>query len=187
MRSDGTLLCWGRNDTGQCGLDPQMVASVSTPTEIVGFPALERVYPAQHHTCGRTDGVKEMVCWGANDFGQLGDGTTTSRHTPQIVQGISNLSIGYPAARHTCAIDGNLDVFCWGANDHGQLGTMPSPTPVTLPSLVVTTADGIAAKASEHTCWALGLDLFCAGLNDSGQLGNGTYETPDAPPTQVTF
>ena len=184
--SDGALICWGRNEHGQLGLDPVTDPVVLTPTVIPGMPALERVYTSVDHTCGRTDGVKELTCWGRNDHGQLGDGTTTSRHTPQIVPEISNLNVAYLGTRHTCAADGILDVLCWGANDHGQLGATPSDTPVVVPQLLASNVSVIACKAAEHTCWGFGQELLCAGLNDSGQLGTGDYEPSDTP-VMVSF
>ncbi|MBK6534769.1 MAG: hypothetical protein IPF99_36100 [Deltaproteobacteria bacterium] len=55
-----------------------------------------------------------VQCWGANDLGQLGDGSTTTRLSPVMVMGLSNaveIAAGY---NHTCArlMDGS--VRCWG-------------------------------------------------------------------------
>ena len=172
----GELYCFGRNDSGQLGLDPAMMLSVDVPTLVTGLPTLERVYPGNKQTCGRRQGDRRMFCWGGNDSGQLGDGTTTSRHTPVMIGEIDELAVAYPGISHTCAIDGTSVLFCWGSNAHGQLGAPLSTTMVSLPMTVATGIDAIASKTSEHVCY-LGQDdlLRCLGLNDSGQLGVGTY------------
>ena len=75
-------------------------------------------------TCAILDNGS-VSCWGNNNHGQLGDGTTTDRNTPAQ---ISSLGAGRTAVAisigsyHTCAILDDGSVSCWGNNDHGQLG-----------------------------------------------------------------
>src|SRR5262249_51042985 len=60
-------------------------------------------------------------CWGANSYGQLGDGTTTDRPTPTAVPGASGVSAIAAGEVHTCAlVSGTVD--CWGLNGNGELG-----------------------------------------------------------------
>lgn len=180
VEASGELYCWGLNDRGQLGLDPATNPVVLTPTLIPGLPALERVYPGNKHTCLRTQGTRLPYCWGSNDFGQLGDGGTTSRFTPELIDNIGEVGVLYTGNRHTCVHNGDQEVYCFGANEYGQLGTAKSPTPQTTPALVGTDIQFFNGKLSEHTC-RVGLDgiLVCSGLNDSGQLGTGTYESTD--------
>ncbi|MCL4859217.1 MAG: hypothetical protein KJZ93_07410 [Caldilineaceae bacterium] len=60
---------------------------------------------------------------GANGSGELGDGTTTDRHTPVDVSGLASgvqaVATGY---RHTCALTSSGGVKCWGLNQYGELG-----------------------------------------------------------------
>ena len=93
-----------------------------------------------------------MTCWGANGYGQLGDGTTTDSPLPVAVAALPPavaIAAGY---NHTCAVLASGEARCWGWNAAGQLGdgTMTdSPTPVAVPSLsrVTTIAGG-----GFHTC-----------------------------------
>lgn len=65
-------------------------------------------------------------CWGDNEFGQLGDGTTTPRRIPTPVAGggtwVSLTATGGYYHSTTCAIRTDRTAWCWGANDTGQLG-----------------------------------------------------------------
>jgi alpha-tubulin suppressor-like RCC1 family protein len=90
----------------------------------------------EFHSCAIADGT--VYCWGRNDAGQLGDGTTTNDWTPKAVPGLSAgataVSAGY---YHSCALV-NGGVLCWGTGVHGQLGNgnrgySPIPTLISVP------------------------------------------------------
>jgi alpha-tubulin suppressor-like RCC1 family protein len=74
------------------------------------------------HTCALST-IGRILCWGLNDQGQLGDGTTTDRLVPAPV--LSNevfVAVG-AGDRFTCAMTPDRRVFCWGTNASGELGT----------------------------------------------------------------
>ena len=68
----------------------------------------------------RADGT--VACWGANDSGQLGDGTTLSRTTPTDVAGLTDVATVAAGAAHSCAVRRDGTAACWGADTSGQLG-----------------------------------------------------------------
>lgn len=128
------------------------------------------------HTCviGSNNGVK---CWGANSYGQLGDGSITGRLTPVAVTGLTNGVIALAAGGyHTCArIDGGA-VKCWGDNGSGQIGDN-SKTGRLTPVAVTGLSSGVIALAAGtyHTCaLTSGGGVLCWGDNIWGQLGDGS-------------
>jgi alpha-tubulin suppressor-like RCC1 family protein len=135
------------------------------------------------HTCALTT-VSDVVCWGYNSTGQLGDGTTTSRPAPVLVTGLSEtitaVSVG---AGHTCALTDSGRVLCWGVNTDGQLGTGATPdrhTPTPVAGLPVTVV--AVAAGGNHTCALLKTGgAMCWGANDHGQLGDGSLASAPEP------
>lgn len=111
-------------------------------------------------------------CWGANDLGQLGNGTTTSSLAPVVVSGLSGVSRVSAGLTHTCAVLAGGAVRCWGSNDSGQLGdgtTTNQTTPVTA---VASGATSVSA-GEFSTCAIVTGAALCWGGNGTGQLGLG--------------
>ena len=87
----------------------------------------------------RADRGGVVKCWGANAYGQLGDGTTIERHTPVDVSGLTS-GVGSIAAGlyHTCAVTTGGGAKCWGYNTYGRVGdntTTHRSTPVNVSGL----------------------------------------------------
>lgn len=135
-----------------------------------------------------------VVCWGMNDHGQLGDGTTKGSSTPVRVKGVGgtgtlsgvrSVSVGH---RSACALLTSGGVVCWGYNDHGQLGDgslQSSSVPV-----AVNDTTGIN-NLSGATQLSVGFDegcvvlsdasVQCWGINSYGELGNQTTKESALP------
>jgi alpha-tubulin suppressor-like RCC1 family protein len=89
---------------------------------VVGLGALASIDGEDGHTCGLTTGGAAW-CWGWNDYGQLGDGTTTNHFGPVAVTGGHVFTQIAAGGRHTCGLTLDEDVWCWGDNYVGQAGT----------------------------------------------------------------
>jgi len=104
-----------------------------------------------NHACAIGSDSK-IKCWGDNSYGQLGDGTTTTRTTPVEVSGISDATAISAGTSHSCAVLSDGSIKCWGSGSNGQLGdgtTNNSNTPVAVSG--ITTATAVSA-GGEHTC-----------------------------------
>lgn len=138
-RIGGTAKCWGQNLSGQAG-DGTTLNNRLSPVDVQGLSTAARLHIAPNHGCALVaDGTAR--CWGLNNLGQLGDGTTTSQPLPTTVvepggtlpwTGLAGIAAG---GAHTCAVQADQTVLCWGYNQYGQIGdggttTVPEPVEV---------------------------------------------------------
>ena len=123
--------CFGANTYGQLGSDPNSLAASANPVS-VGFTSSADVRVLSggaDFTCAVLV-TNAVECFGINNDGQLGDSTTTSpRHTPQSVSGLTanvvDVALG---TSHACAVLDTGVVKCWGANIRGQVGDNSTAT-----------------------------------------------------------
>jgi len=115
---DGTVRCWGSNADGELG-DGTTAPSRRTPAPVAGLSEVAQISAGWRHACARlSSGV--VRCWGQNTFGQIGDGTTTTRPVPVTLAGtFTHLAAG---RTHTCGTRDDGATVCWGRNELGQLG-----------------------------------------------------------------
>ncbi len=184
------VLCWGQNANGQLGTGDYAGSLVPRDISMVAVPGLYDIATGGYHTCRVLGaGPRYAQCWGENAFGQLGDGTFTSRTTPanvvvssggELLMGLADVSA---SGFYTCALMDSGGVKCWGNGLFGRLGngsTDNSNVPVDVVG-IASGATGVSAGAS-HAC-ALLEDgtVKCWGLGASGQLGTGEYESSTTP------
>ena len=146
------------------------------------------VSAGDNHTCGLTSagGVR---CWGNNQYGQLGDGTSGAydynRPVPEdviaLTSGVTAMSAGF---NFNCALMESGGVKCWGQNSIGELGDgtfVDRSTPVDVVGLAGN-ATAISAGAGAFACALLeDTTMQCWGNNYLAQLGNGTASNEDPP------
>jgi alpha-tubulin suppressor-like RCC1 family protein len=137
----------------------------------------------QSHVCALVGGA--VMCWGANDKGQLGVGDREPASSSRPVQGLTDAVEISAKYDHTCARRQDGTVWCWGFNWSGQLGDRTS-TDRANPVQVMGLTDAVEISAGiHHTCARLqNGTVRCWGQNISGQLGDGTT-TDRAAPVEV--
>lgn len=146
IASNDQAYCWGYNLHGQLGVGNTVNSPAKTaPLPISQGDIPEGAVPSSITASGRgaciTTTALAMYCWGANNNGQVGDGTVVNRTVAAAVQSGDNIQGRFIAASkgdsHTCGIADDNTAYCWGFNIFGRLGdgtttTRNVPTPVQL-------------------------------------------------------
>src|SRR3954447_765179 len=183
-RTDGTLWCWGQNLHGQLGIG-SVDRLHGKPQRVGARTDWESVTTGGWHSCALTSGGA-AYCWGGNDFGELGDGTVTTRSAPTPVEGDTAWLQLSAAWAQTCGVTQTGRMLCWGFNRQGQLGhgdTANSADPVPVVGDQIWTQ---VATGDGTTC---GVDsvgqLWCWGDNRYGQLGQVPSDTLTQTPALV--
>jgi len=179
--------CWGSNSAGQLGDDQACGLLCTGAVSVSGLSdGVSSISAGVAHTCAvmAAGGAK---CWGDNQPGQLGDGTTFERHVPVDVSGLtSGVTANGAGDSHTCALTAN-QTLCWGDNFFSQLGDGTSadrPIPGPVEDLDESAALSVG---NFHTCVRSQDDaLKCWGDNAYGELGDGTT-TNRAIPVDVSL
>jgi len=188
IKTDGTLWTWGYNTYGALG-DNTLVSKTSPVQTVAGGTNWKQVASGLWHTAAiKTDGT--LWTWGYNNYGALGDNTSTSRSSPvQTVAGGTNWKSVASGGIHTAAIKTDGTLWLWGRNTYGQLG---DNTIVHRSSPVQTVAGGtnwksVASGGEYHTA-AIKTDgtLWLWGHNTYGQLGDNTVVNKSSPVQTVS-
>ena len=198
LLNDKSVKCWGGNHRGQLGNRGHANSNTPVAVPLGSGRTATAIHAKGSHTCAILDDGS-LLCWGENVFGQLGDGTTTSRNTPVAVdlgEGRTAMKVG-GGASHTCAILDDESLKCWGYNNHGQTA-LPTAHRGDQPgemgeNLVFVDLDidkeeeevgpGITLELGTNHACAIDDEgrLTCWGLNDTGQLGVSTTDNDVCP------
>jgi alpha-tubulin suppressor-like RCC1 family protein len=139
LTSAATIECWGENDYGQLGYPTTATCLNGIPcslsaTAVSSLTGVTALAAGSTHACALLSD-RTVRCWGRNDYGQLGNGTTSDSRAPVAVSGLSAVTEIAAGDAHTCARIADGSVRCWGWNSSGQLGngtTTDSSVPVTV-------------------------------------------------------
>jgi hypothetical protein len=171
-KASGSLWCWGDNNDGQLGLGVPGQRAVPTRTGTdTGWTFVDGADDGDT-SCGLRGTA--LYCWGQNDDGQVGIGTSGPDVTTpaSVVGNWRAVAVGY---HHTCGIRTDGSLWCWGGNLFGQVGMDTMGAFVNAPARVGTDSDWTAVgTGQDHSCGIRGGgQLFCWGDNDNGALGLG--------------
>jgi alpha-tubulin suppressor-like RCC1 family protein len=124
IRADGTLWTWGPNGNGQLGHgDSGSAANRNVPTQVGTATDWAAVNCGQNHTVALKD-WGAVYAWGANGYGAVGDGTTTTPRTVPTRVGAAEdwVALAGTAGQHSTAMKADGGVWTWGYNSNGQIG-----------------------------------------------------------------
>jgi hypothetical protein len=172
IASTGTY-CWGLYFGGSL--------AVTTPVRVASASPLVTVAVGYDHACGLTNSGT-AYCWGENDSGQLGLGTSTGLEPPRAVVGNLSFATLVVGQAFTCGLTTDQQTYCWGDNSLGQLGIAAAgnrsiPTAIATHERFATLAAGFS-----HACaTATSGTTYCWGADDVGQLGQPAGEICEVP------
>jgi alpha-tubulin suppressor-like RCC1 family protein len=178
LTSRSDVVCWGANDRAQLGdFSSAPLRTVPGPVRIGAGGPVTALTAGLAHSCAlETDG--RAHCWGANDAGQLGDGTRTERALPASVSGPLRFRSVAAGAQHSCGVTLQGQVACWGRNQELELGSRVagarSPSPVLVPLPPGFTPVHVVAGVGSSCALGERGDVWCWGRNRAGQLGTGS-------------
>jgi alpha-tubulin suppressor-like RCC1 family protein len=177
-RTGGALL---PGPVAAAGAAPSVPAPVAAPeTRIRASDDPGVIAAGGRHSCAVVSA--RVLCWGANDRGQLGDGDLEARGTPAPVVGDIDFTQVSTGTAHSCGVARGGAGYCWGTNDRGQLGDAT----VTARSAPVRVAGNetfrIMRAGQTHTCGLTTAgEVLCWGANDHGQVGDGSSSNRTTP------
>ncbi|HEY1642185.1 MAG TPA: hypothetical protein VGG35_15945 [Streptosporangiaceae bacterium] len=191
LRSDGTVWSWGDNASGQLGIGTTNDSWV--PVQVTGLSRVTAIAAGTEDsmavaTKGYVNMLSAVYAWGANEHGQIGDGTYRERPVPVQVNGVGTSVAGIAAGRDFSMVLGSGGtLWDWGVNQLGQLGDGTTNGAV-VPEQVQGSGSGITQiSAGDQHVLALRSDgtVLAWGDNFVGELGNGTNDPGTANPTPV--
>ena len=172
LDENGAAWCWGTGEQGQLGTGRPSDSSAA-PVPVRTDHHFVAISASVSHSCA-LERAGTAWCWGANESGQLGAGSSSASPVPVAVQGHSYRAIA-AGPSYTCAATTSGSVECWGVSTLGGGGDAPAP--------VAGLQDIVALSAGANVACAVDSrgGVWCWGANDFGQLGAGRIDRRDAP------
>ena len=195
LASDGTVYAWGFNEEGQLGNgttdDSNIPVAVTTTGTSMAGKTITAISGGYSHSLALASNGT-VYAWGYNDYGQLGNGTTTVSNKPVAVtttgtpiadKTITAISAGYS---HSLALASDGTVYAWGNNGNGRLGNGTTthsnkPVAITDTPMAGKTITAISAGSSHSLALASDGTVYAWGYNGYGQLGNGATDDSNIP------
>jgi alpha-tubulin suppressor-like RCC1 family protein len=181
LLNDGTVKTWGYNTTyGQLGDGTTVNRNI--PTVVLNLTNVAEIVYGNSYNIAALLNDGTVMAWGRNTYGQVGDGTTTTRTAPVVVSGLTNvkqLVLGY---YHAAALLNDGTVKTWGYNAYGQLGDGTGTNryvPIEVSGL--TNVKQIAAYNNYTVALLEDGTVKAWGENAYGQLGDGTVVNKTVP------
>lgn len=177
LGTDHALYCMGLTYTGAIGDGSGSIR------DAVALPVTATQLAAGGSTTCSVDAANLRSCWGANAYGQLGDGTTRLHDTPEHVgSGGLALAVG---ATDSCVIDATGHLQCAGASPNDELDPMAT-THLTPTDVEPAYAPYGAVALGNHTCAITDAGaLYCWGYDVDGEVGNNTMGAAVATPQPI--
>ena len=129
----------------------------------------------------------DLYCWGKNDCGQVGNGSTEHQYTPvKVLENVKKFNYynevynGASANGASAAVTTNGDLYCWGNNDCGQVGNGFYADQYT-PVKVLENVKDFYLNDSASAAITTNGDLYCWGSNYDGTVGNGSTDRQYTP------
>lgn len=194
IASDDKVYCWGDGTFGQLGQGSFSGSNAPVAVDMNGALAgktVKSISAGYYHTCAIASD-DQAYCWGAGDYGHLGNNNPTHSNVPVAVStsgalaGKTLKSLG-SGGWHNCAVASDNRLYCWGRNDFGQVGSVGSGNsnvPVAVNTSGILSGKDMRAMDGglTHSC-AIDIDnvAYCWGSGTSGELGNNTTSNSSVP------
>jgi alpha-tubulin suppressor-like RCC1 family protein len=184
LASTGAAYCWGYNVDGELGNGATLPgAQQNAPVAVSGSLVFAQISAGEYSVCGLTTG-NVGYCWGQNNSGQLGNGSTTSTSRPVEEGPVNEVSIG---GLFSCAISTAAGgTYCTGQGTSGQLGNGTAANSLTSVEVTGSSSYSQIDAGFNHTCALSSAGAaYCWGDNTYGEDGNNTVTTPEKTPVTV--